>query len=211
MPSVALDSAIRHLDDARTTPELVQATKAVCALQDPAAAPTLIKVLGYNNPAVAAVATQGLVALGRAIVPTLLTSLDAQNYGARAWVVRVIAALRDPRGLELLDRALQADIAPSVRRAATRGLAELDLVGSTAPADLSRCCHALFRAAHDDEWVVRYAAAYGLEQRLSVTPPPAALAAQGRALLQNLSEEGRESVKVVRLRAQLALQRLSTG
>ena len=211
MPSVALDSAIRHLDDARTTPELVQATKAVCALQDPAAAPTLIKVLGYNNPAVAAVATQGLVALGRAIVPTLLTSLDAQNYGARAWVVRVIASLRDPRGLELLDRALQADIAPSVRRSATRGLAELDLVGSAAPADLSRCCHALFRAAHDDEWVVRYAAAYGLEQRLTITPPPEPLAAQGRALLQDLSEEGRESVKVVRLRAQLALQRLSTG
>ncbi len=211
MPSVALDSAIRHLDDARTTPELVQATKAVCALQDPAAAPTLIKVLGYNNPAVAAVASQGLVALGRAIVPTLLTSLDAQNYGARAWVVRVIASLRDPRGLELLDRALQADIAPSVRRSATRGLAELDLVGSTAPADLSRCCHALFRAAHDDEWVVRYAAAYGLEQRLTITPPPEPLAAQGRALLQDLSEEGRESVKVVRLRAQLALQRLSTG
>ena len=211
MPSVALDSAIRHLDDARTTPELVRATKAVCALQNPAAAPTLIKVLGYNNPAVAAVATQGLVALGRAIVPTLLTSLDAQNYGARAWVVRVIASLRDPRGLELLDRALQADIAPSVRRSATRGLAELDLVGSTAPADLSRCCHALFRAAHDDEWVVRYAAAYGLEQRLTITPPPEPLAAQGRALLQDLSEEGRESVKVVRLRAQLALQRLSTG
>ena len=211
MPSVALDSAIRHLDDARTTPELVRATKAVCALQDPAAAPTLIKVLGYNNPAVAAVASQGLVALGRAIVPTLLTSLDAQNYGARAWVVRVIASLRDPRGLELLDRALQADIAPSVRRSATRGLAELDLVGSTAPADLSRCCHALFRAAHDDEWVVRYAAAYGLEQRLTITPPPEPLAAQGRALLQDLSEEGRESVKVVRLRAQLALQRLSTG
>ena len=211
MPSVALDSAIRHLDDARTTPELVRATKAVCALQDPAAAPTLIKVLGYNNPAVAAVATQGLVALGRAIVPTLLTSLDAQNYGARAWVVRVIASLRDPRGLELLDRALQADIAPSVRRSATRGLAELDLVGSTAPADLSRCCHALFRAANDDEWVVRYAATYGLEQRLTITPPPEPLAAQGRALLQDLSEEGGESVKVVRLRAQLALQRLSTG
>ena len=211
MPSVALDSAIRHLDDARTTPELVRATKDICALKDPAAAPTLIKVLEYNNPAVAAVATQGLVALGRAIVPTLLTSLDAQNYGARAWVVRVISALRDPRGLELLDRALQADIAPSVRRAATRGLAELDLVGSTAPADLSRCCLALFRAAHDDEWVVRYAAAYGLEQRLTVTPPPKHLAAQGRALLQNLSEECSESVKVVRLRAQLALQRLSTG
>ena len=211
MPSVALDSAIRRLDDARTTPELVQATKAVCTLEDPAAAPTLIKVLGYNNPAVAAVATQGLIALGRAIVPTLLTSLDAQNYGARAWVVRVIAALRDPRGLELLERALQADIAPSVRRAATRGLAELDLGGTTAPADLSRCYLALVRAAHDDEWVVRYAAAYGLERRLTLTPAPEPLAAQGRALLQQLSEECSESVKVVRLRAQLALQRLSTG
>jgi len=211
MPSVALESAIRRLDDARTTPELVDATQAICALQDPAAAPTLIKVLGYNNPAVAGIATQGLIALGRAIVPTLLTSLDAQNYGARAWVVRVIAALRDPRGLELLAHALQADIAPSVRRAATRGLAELDLVGAMAPADLSSCYLALFRAAHDDEWVVRYAAAYGLERRLTLTPAPEPLAAQGRALLQQLSEECTESVKVVRLRAQLALQRLSTG
>ena len=35
MPSVALDQAIRRLDDARTTPELVDATQAICALNDP--------------------------------------------------------------------------------------------------------------------------------------------------------------------------------
>ena len=61
-----------------------------------------MKVLGFNNPAVAAVATQGLIQLGREIIPILLVSLDARNYGARAWVVKVIAALRDPRGLDLM-------------------------------------------------------------------------------------------------------------
>jgi phycocyanobilin lyase beta subunit len=73
----------------------------------------LIKVLGFNNPAVGAVATQGLIALGRDVVPILLVSLDVGNYGARAWVIRAIATLRDPRGLDLLEHALNADIAPA--------------------------------------------------------------------------------------------------
>ena len=73
MTSTALADAIRHLDQASSTPELVQATRALCALQDPEAADTLINVLGFNNPAVAAVATQGLIQLGRAVSYTHLT------------------------------------------------------------------------------------------------------------------------------------------
>ena len=80
MTSTALADAIRHLDQASSTPELVQATRALCALQDPEAADTLINVLGFNNPAVAAVATQGLIQLGRNIVPTLLVSLLMTLY-----------------------------------------------------------------------------------------------------------------------------------
>ena len=60
MTPSALSDAIQALDRASSTPELVEATRALCALGDPEAADTLVKVLGFNNPAVAAVATQGL-------------------------------------------------------------------------------------------------------------------------------------------------------
>ena len=99
MTTTGLAQAIQTLDRATSTPELVRATQALCALNDLEAAKPLVKVLGFNNPAVAAVATQGLIQLGRDIVPTLLVSLDSRNYGARAWVVKVLATLRDPRGL----------------------------------------------------------------------------------------------------------------
>ena len=208
MTSTALADAIRHLDRASSTPELVQATRALCALQDPEAADTLIKVLGFNNPAVAAVATQGLIQLGRNIVPTLLVSLDARNYGARAWVVKALAALRDPRGLDLLEHALEADIAPSVRRSATRGLADLELDPVIKDQQLHRCMQGLLKSGQDDEWVVRYAAVFGLEQRLRHAPVGSSLTIQAVPMLRTLASEA-EDAKVVRLRAELALQRLN--
>ncbi|QNI92561.1 putative phycoerythrobilin:Cys-84 alpha R-phycocyanin II lyase/ RpcF subunit [Synechococcus sp. BOUM118] len=208
MTSTALADAIRHLDQASSTPELVQATRALCALQDPEAADTLINVLGFNNPAVAAVATQGLIQLGRNIVPTLLVSLDARNYGARAWVVKALAALRDPRGLDLLEHALEADIAPSVRRSATRGLADLELDPACSDQQLQRCLQGLLKAGQDDEWVVRYAAVFGLEQRLRHASVGSSLTDQAVPMLRTLASEA-EDARVVRLRAELALQRLN--
>ena len=151
---------------------------------------------------------QRLISLGRPIVPKLLVSLDARNYGARAWVVKVLASLRDPRGLDLLEHALKADIAPSVRRAATRGLAELDLDLKADGEAIGRCCNGLLLASQDDEWVVRYAAAFGLEQRLNSSSLPAPVRAQGLASLRQLASSA-EDVKVVRLRATLALERLN--
>ena len=208
MATAELQAAFARLDQATSTPELVKATRALASLQDPGAAETLIKVLGFNNPAVASVATEGLIRLGCSIVPQLLVSMDARNYGARAWVVKVLATLRDPRGLELLEHALHADIAPSVRRAATRGLAELDL-NNTKDADAIRRCYlGLLLAGRDDEWVVRYAAAFGLERRLQQSNPTGSISDQALALLRKLSSSS-EDVKVVRLRAQLALQRLN--
>ena len=208
MTSAALSDAIRNLDRASSTPELVQATRALCALGDPEAAETLVKVLGFNNPAVAAVATQGLIQLGRTIVPTLLISLDARNYGARAWVVKALAALRDPRGLDLLEHALEADIAPSVRRSATRGLADLELDPVARDQQLDRCLRGLLKAGQDDEWVVRYAAVFGLEQRLRHAPVDSSLTDQAVSMLRTLASDG-EDARVVRLRAALALQRLN--
>ena len=210
MSASALQKAILALDRATTTSELVEATQTICGLKDLEAAPTLIKVLGFNNPAVGAVATQGLIALGRDVVPILVVNLDVGNYGARAWVVRAIATLRDPRGLDLLEHALNADIAPSVRRSATRGLAEMELEGSNVSKDFSRCCEALFKAAADDEWIVRYAAAFGLEQRFGLNSTNTGLKTQAIAHLEELSSNS-EAVKVVKQRAKLALQRLQAG
>jgi phycocyanobilin lyase beta subunit len=210
MSASALQKAILALDRATTTSELVEATQTICGLKDLEAAPTLIKVLGFNNPAVGAVATQGLIALGRDVVPILVMNLDVGNYGARAWVVRAIATLRDPRGLDLLEHALNADIAPSVRRSATRGLAEMELEGSNVSKDFSRCCEALFKAAADDEWIVRYAAAFGLEQRFGHNSTNTGLKTQAIAHLEELSSNS-EAVKVVKQRAKLALQRLQAG
>ena len=210
MSASALQKAILALDRATTTSELVEATQTICGLKDLEAAPTLIKVLGFNNPAVGAVATQGLIALGRDVVPILVVNLAVGNYGARAWVVRAIATLRDPRGLDLLEHALNADIAPSVRRSATRGLAEMELEGSNVSKDFSRCCEALFKAAADDEWIVRYAAAFGLEQRFGHNSTNIGLKTQAIAHLEELSSNS-EAVKVVKQRAKLALQRLQAG
>ena len=203
-----LTTAVLELDRATSTPELVQATRGICALNDANAAPTLIKVLSYNNPAVAAIATQGLIALGRAVVPDLLLSMDTGNYGARAWVVKALAALRDPRGLDLLDHALRADIAPSVRRSATRGLAELDLDLPNQDDQLVRCCEGLLHAGVDDEWVVRYAAAYGLERRLISNVITPLLQTKAMTVLKQLASV-EEPVRVVRQRADLALLRVS--
>ena len=207
MAKADLTAAVARLEQATSTPELVQATRSLASLRDPDAAETLIKVLGFNNPAVASVASEGLIRLGRSIVPRLLVSMDARNYGARAWVVKVLATLHDPRGLDLLEHALRADIAPSVRRAATRGLAELE-VNEEDTDSIRRCCESLLLAGRDDEWVVRYAAAFGLEQRLRNTTVPDSMVHQALTLLGQLASSS-ESVKVVRLRAQLALQLLN--
>ena len=210
MTSSPLRDAIEALDRAGSTPELVAATRALCNLDDPEAAETLVKVLGFNNPAVASVATQGLIQLGRDVVPTLLVSMDARNYGARAWVVKALAALRDPRGLDLLEHALEADIAPSVRRSATRGLAELECDLTSANNQLNRCFRGLLKAGQDDEWVVRYAAVFGLEHRVLNAPLGDSPVDQVKAMLRLLASDG-EDVKVVRLRAEQALQRLGAG
>ena len=203
-----LTTAVLKLDRATSTPELVQATRGICALNDANAAPTLIKVLSYKNPAVATIATQGLIALGRAVVPDLLSSMDTGNYGARAWVVKALAALRDPRGLDLLDHALRSDIAPSVRRSATRGLAELDLDLPHQDDELVRCYEGLLHAGADDEWVVRYAAAYGLERRLISNVITPLLQTKAMTVLNQLASV-QEPVRVVRQRADLALLRMS--
>jgi phycocyanobilin lyase beta subunit len=83
----------------------------------------------------------------------------------------------------------------------------MELEGPSFFKDFSRCCEALFKAAADDEWIVRYAAAFGLEQRFGHNSTNTGLKTQAIDHLEQLSSNS-EAVKVVQQRAKLALQRL---
>ncbi|HJN36398.1 MAG: HEAT repeat domain-containing protein [Prochlorococcus sp.] len=206
-----LDQAIQKLNGASTSDGVIQATHQLAALRNPDAADVLMTVLGFNNPGAAVVAMNGLIALGPSGVPTILSRLDPQNYGARAWAVRALAAIRDVRGLEVLEEALVHDFSASVRRAAARGLGELNLSENPLEAgqQLERCLKVLIRSCTDDEWVVRYALIFSLERRMLDDPEPTSRPLQAQALkaLKTFAS-GAETVNVVRQRAQLALQRL---
>ena len=206
---------ISAVESASSALELLQATAALARSADAAAAPTLVEVLGFNNPGAAVAAVDGLIAIGGAAVEPLL-QLDPRNYGARAWAVRALAGIGDVRGLELLIEALLTDVGPSVRRAAAKGLGSLQLAALAASertAIEERCLDALVEAVSDGEWVVRYAVAVGLEGLAIGGGWSSEQAGHGRTCtaLVRLSDPSGEDAAVVRLRAALALQRLLTS
>lgn len=167
-PTHAADLAhlIQAVETADSKAAVVESVWHLAAACNPDAIPTLIQVLGYNNPGAAVAAVEGLVKLGKAAVPALLEQLDGYNYGARAWAIRALALIRDPRAMEILLDTASGDFALSVRRAAARGLGTLDwqlLPPEQIAAAQSRACQTLMAVTDDPEWVVRYAAVVGLE------------------------------------------------
>ena len=209
---MAVEPLISAVQNASSALELLQATAALARTADAAATPTLVEVLGFNNPGAAVAAVDGLIAIGRPAVDHLL-QLDPRNYGARAWAVRALAGIGDVRGLELLLEALLTDVGPSVRRAAAKGLGSLQL-GMLPTAERSaielRCLEALVEATGDGEWVVRYAVAVGIEGLAlnSCWKSEHLNHAASCGALNRLSDAAQEEATVVRLRAALALQRL---
>ena len=201
---------IAAVDRADSSQGLLLATQALVRCADPAAAPTLVQVLGFNNPGAAVAAVDGLIALGQAAVEPLL-QLDPENYGARAWAVRALAGIGDVRGLELLVDALGGDVAASVRRAAAKGLGSLQLAELPASEQAqiqSRCLEALLTAASDGEWVVRYAVVVGLEGLAAGISASSDSHAALRAGLAQLQGASADNPPVVQHRALLALERL---
>ena len=205
----ALQNALAAIDAASTSTELRIATGELVRCRHLDAVPKLMEVIGYNNPSLANLAVSGLISLGAAAAPLILKQLDPSNYGARAWAVRALAEIGDICGLTTLEQAITNDIGPSVRRAAAKGLGIVRLSSDPGKAEKerSRCLYALCQACSDSEWVVRYAAAFGLEHRLKNVSRPEQLCSSGERALQQLSGES-EGVRIVRLRAHLALQRL---
>lgn len=163
----AIDRLIKATVEADSAPLLVKAIENLAAANHVAAIPTLIEALSYNNPGAAVAAVDGLIRIGEPAVEKILTQLDGYNYTARAWAIRALAGIGDPRGLVTLLGAATADFALSVRRAAAKGLGTMKW--HWFPADLLEIAQEealeslLFVAQEDDEWIVRYSAVAGLE------------------------------------------------
>jgi phycocyanobilin lyase subunit beta len=167
MTNTALAQKLIHaVEQADSSAGLLEAVQNLAAVRLEEAIPTLIAALGYNNPGAAVAAVDGLVLIGKPVVKPLLELIDDYNYGARAWAVRALAGIGDPRALGTLLEAAKTDFSLSVRRAAARGLGTLRW--NELPEDKIRTAQVqaldtLLIVSQDTEWVVRYAAVTGLE------------------------------------------------
>jgi len=163
---------IQAVEEADSSLRLLTAVQNLAQARINAAIPTLIQVLGYNNPGAAVAAVDGLILIGEPVVSPLLEKLDDYNYGARAWAVRALAGIGDPRGLNTLLVAAKTDFAMSVRRGAAKGLGNLhwhQLPPEQVETSLLEALEALIQVSQDHEWIVRYAAVVGLAALLNVT------------------------------------------
>ena len=189
--SAQLESILQQIDRSSSPQELVDAVQCLSQLQTEAAIPTLIKVLGFNNPRAAVIAMGGLIQLGSTAVPQLLALMDDYNYSARAYTIRALATIADPRALDCLIHCALYDFAPSVRRAAIKGLGNV-WRKQPSPEFLSPILATLQQMLEDEDWSMRYATIVALS-----TIPTA------RPLLHKTLD--REQDKVVRARLHLAL------
>lgn len=204
-----LTELIHAIETADSKTAMVVAVTNLVAVQDVATIPTLITVLGYNNPGAAVAAVDGLVALGSAAVPDLLHEIDGYNYGARAWAIRALALIGDPRALPVLLETAKGDFALSVRRAAARGLGTIDW--SLLPPDQAAIAQGsvvtvLTEATTDPEWVVRYAAVAGLQTLMTALIEPQSYKTLIFASLNQVFQQ--DDTPAVQARARLALDTL---
>jgi phycocyanobilin lyase beta subunit len=209
--STAIAPLLKAVEAAASADELLEAVEALAAARSVEAIPTLIATLAYNNPGAAVAAVDGLIQLGDVAVPSLLALFDTFNYGARAWAIRALAGIGDPRGLDFLLDAARNDFALSVRRAAARGLGIIQwskLSPDQQPLAQQRCLDVLKSAATDPEWVVRYAAITGLQQLANTLHPAAPLAVDIRAYLSERLLQ--EPTLAVQARIQLAQTTLAS-
>lgn len=202
-----ITSLIQAVEQSHSSTGLIAAVSALAAARQEAAIPSLVKVLGFNNPGAAAIAVGGLVAIGDPAVSYLLNNLDSYDYGARAWATRALAEISDPRALQLLIEAALGDFALSVRRAAAKGLGSIrwsKLSPEQSQSAQQQVLKTLATVTQDPEWVVGYAAVVGLHSLASSGGNVTEIVSH----LQQVAQAHENDA--VSARAQLALQQLST-
>jgi phycocyanobilin lyase subunit beta len=208
-----IDALLQKIEDADSAPKLADAVKELAELgaetQDISVVPHLIRALGYNNPGAAVASVDGLIAIGEPAVLPLLELLDGYNYSARAWALRALSGIGDPRSLSLLLDTAQNDFALSVRRAAARGLGTIrwaQMAIDEVPAAQNSVLDVLLGTLNDGEWVVRYSGISGIERlMLQMRSGETRMYA-----IDRLSEIANQDEDVaVRARASLAIDRAS--
>ncbi|KAF3883881.1 MULTISPECIES: HEAT repeat domain-containing protein [Nostocales] len=212
-----IQELIRAVTEADSPGRMVAAVQKLAAAKDPVAIPTLIASFGYNNPGAAVVAVAGLTELGEVAVPQLLENIDDYNYGARAYSIRTLAAIGDPRALEVLLTASATDFAPTVRRAAAKGLgflqwhklAESDKPGTACAkgnrtTSQIRAMEALISLTQDSDWSIRYAAIVGLQALAKIPELQSSIEARFEEMLASDGE------KAIRARVQVAQQQVKS-
>jgi phycocyanobilin lyase subunit beta len=186
---------IQAVQQANSDDRLLAAVRALAACHSEAVISTLISVFGYNNSGAALIAVEALIA-----------QLDEYNYGARAYSIRTLAAIANPLALDTLVTAAATDFAPSVRRAAAKGLGNLHWhqLSAAARTDAqTTALNTLIQVSKDSDWAIRYAAIVGLQAL--------AKSANNTTLpIQNLFEQllASEADTAVRSRVLMALQQL---
>lgn len=195
------EALIQAVVEADSPSKLVAAVRTLASARLEAGISTLIKVLGYNNPGAAVAAVEGLIQMGEVAVKPILEELDPYNYGARAYAIRALAAIGDPRALDLLLKAAATDFAPSVRRSAAKGLGTLrwqQLPPEQIAIAQTKAREVLEQLCRDIDWSIRYAAIVGLQALATNSNFPEIL-----AFLKALAES--ETDLAIRARVELAL------
>lgn len=202
-------SLIQAVEDADSAEQRREAVQNLAAARLEASIPILIAILSDRSPGTTAAAVNGLIQLGAPAVPALLAQLERNPSTDRIWAIRALAEIGDPRGFMILLGAATADFAMAVRRAAARGLGQMqwqhfppglrDIAQEEAMEAL------IFVAQQDEEWRVRYSATLGLESLMATiagTHPTWALQIQTQ--LEHLTTH--DDSWAVRARARMAWQ-----
>ena len=166
---MTFEEMLKVIEEADSAVKLADAVKLLAESKNLEAIPHLIRALGYNNPGAAVASVDGLIAIGEPSVLPLLELLDGYNYSARAWALRALSGIGDPRSLSLLLDTAQNDFALSVRRAAARGLGTIkweQMAEGEVMQAQAEVLQVLLVICGDPEWVVRYSAITGVERLL---------------------------------------------
>ena len=212
MDDSVLQSRLQAVESADSAQSMIDSVEALAELKDEGAIDALICVLGYNNPGAAVAAVEGLIQIGTPAASAVLEQIDGYNYGARAWALRVLAGIGDPRGLDLIVETAAEDFSLSVRRAAARGLGAIQWERLTAAERHDgqvKVTNTLLKVVRDDpEWVVRYGGVVGL-QGVAAAAAVDGLAGVVKRVGEGLGDRAsHDDVPAVRARAQWALEQL---
>ncbi|MGQ9836503.1 MAG: HEAT repeat domain-containing protein [Cyanobacteriota bacterium] len=202
VPSTAVAQLAAELEQATSPEELLRVVRALGALGQVEAIPLLIRAFGFNQPAVGEAALEEVLRFGELAVKLLLEQIDGFDYGARAYSVRALARIGHGDAYGFLVEVIRSDFAPSVRRAAVRGLGR---VAAQRPlSDQEQTLLLLQQCLSDADWGVRYAAVGALTD----------LARSGLPELRSQAQAGLQAAladpdPLIPLRAQMSQQELA--